>query len=954
MLPLGYNPGFIFIPAICVAWECHRDVMCQRRHSMNKSVLVIALGFVFTSVALGQTNRGGISGTVFDQTGAVVPGAIIVITNLGTNATVRLTTSESGSYSAENLDPVEYKVEVEATGFKKAVLRNVKVNTASVVTANVTLETGTVQTQVQVTARAPLINQESGTLGQTITERMLTDIPLANRSVLDLAVLVPNVSGDVGTEDTSVTSGVPAPGFNLSVNGSRPGTSTMLADGVSNTGVGLAREVVAFSPETVQEFTVQSSAYSAQFGQTGGGVINATTKSGSNQVHGGAVWYTRNPATNAAPFTLATTNRPTNPLRYNQGSLYVGGPVVIPKVYNGRDRTFFFAAFEPRWREDTLQEDTLLPTDAMRGGDFSNLTAVFGGWAPSSVVTQFAAQGLKPNGNSSVIYQQFAPASGNQFTALPSPASGQTYPVFPNNVIPSSMLDSVSLQLLKYMPEPQGYFIDGNGRLVDYTLQRFVHQNEKRYTVRLDQEIGSRNRAYFRYTDVPVVGISGFGSPVNGNGASYSTSHEFVIADTQSITPNIYNDLRLNYTYGRFSGTFSPQFDINSGQNLNTQLGLPSLTKGGLPLINFVDGLNAFAGIGAGNSQLNDNDEEQYQIADNLYISHGKMTWTTGVLLGKEALNVENFFGAAGGRYDFRNLQTSATGTSTTSGNSFASFLLGVPNDVLLANTVIPYHYRWENMGAFLQNDWKVRPNLTLNLGLRYSLQLPRTESHNLQGVFMPSLAQTYPLSGPVLMSNGKPLLVNGQSLNISSVSVPPFAFSGMGGRSSHLTPTNWYDFEPRFGFAYSPHWFGWSNVVVRGGYGISHVPLTGQNRQPNPNFGGTNLTFNPTTGQTNTADIMRLCCNPPFDPAQTPQQVLQQTLQVPANGLVYLPGINIGGFLLTPNTQTPYVQNWNLSFSRQFGSNTVVEVAYVGAKGTHLFLPNTDANLWDPNFVQE
>ena len=912
---------------------------------MNKSVLVIALGFVLTSVALGQTNRGGISGTVFDQSGAVVSGATVIITNMGTNETQRVTTSDSGTYNVQNLDPVLYKVEVQASGFDKSVVDKVKINTATVETVNVTLKPGNIQTQVQVTARPPLIARESGTLGQTITERMLTDIPLANRSVLDLAVLAPNVSGDVGSEDPGVTAGATAPGFNLSVNGGRPGTTTMLADGVSNTGVGLAREVVAFSPETVQEFTVQTSAYSAQFGQTGGGVISVTTKSGTNQLHGGAVWYHRNPATNAAPFTLATKNRPTDPLRYNQASFYVGGPVVIPKVYNGRDRTFFFAALEPRWRRDTLQEDTLLPTDAMRNGDFSNLTAVNGGWAPTSVVSQF--QSTLPagvtlaNGNSSTIYQQYNLVNGNQLQALPTPGSGKTFVPFANNTIPQNMLDPVSQKLLKYMPEPQAYYIDGNGNLVDYTLQRFVQQNERRYTLRLDQVITDRNHASFRFTDVPAVGITGFGSTVNGNGASYSTSHQYVISDTQTITPSIFNDLRLNYTYGRFSGTFSPQYDIKTGQNLSTQLGLPSLTKGGLPGITF-DTLNAFAGIAGEGSTLNDNDEEQYQIADNLYISHGKMTWTTGVLLAKDALNVTNYFGAAGGRYDFRFVQTDSNGTSRTDGNSFASFLLGVPNDVLLADTVIPYHYRWESLGAFVQNDWKVRPNLTLNLGLRYSLQLPRTETNNLQGVFLPSMAQTIPLPNPITLPGIG-------TLPVTSVTVPPFAFSGMGGRSAHLTPVNYMDFEPRFGFAYSPHWFGWNNFVVRGGYGLSHVPLTGQNRQPNPNFGGTNLTFNPTTGQTDPNFIMRLCCNPPFDPPLTPQEAVN----APSNGLEYLPGINVGGFILSPNSSTPYVQNWNISFSRQFRANTVLEVAYVGAKGTHLFLPAINENQFNPSFVQ-
>ena len=307
-----------------------------------------ALGVVLVCAAplLAQTNRGGISGTVRDTSGAVVPGATVTVMNLGTNQTLDLVTSAAGTYAATALEPVEYRVTIELSGFRKAVVDRVKVDTATTSTVDVRLEPGGLQAEVTVTADAPLIDTESGTTGQTITERQIVDLPLNNRSVLDLAVVIPNVTGDAGSEDPGVTSGATVPGFNLSLNGGRPGSTAILADGVNNTGVGLARAVVSFSPEIVQEFTVQTSAYSAEFGQTGGGVINATTKSGTNHLTGTGLWYHRNPATNARPFTLSTTNRPPNNLKTNQVSFSVGGPVVVP-MYDGRDRTFFFLAVEP-------------------------------------------------------------------------------------------------------------------------------------------------------------------------------------------------------------------------------------------------------------------------------------------------------------------------------------------------------------------------------------------------------------------------------------------------------------------------------------------------------------------------------------------------------------------------------------------------------------------------------
>src|SRR6267142_2625416 len=304
-----------------------------------RAMQILALILLCVVMASAQTNKGGISGTVMDANGAAIAGASVTVTNIGTNQTQKVTTSDSGSFQVSSLDPVTYSVLVEVAGFKKAILETVKVETATTASVNVVLEAGKVDESVTITADAPLINTESGATSQTITERQIQDIPLNNRSVLDLALTAPNVTGDVGSEDPGVGSDQPVPGFNLNVNGGRAGSTAILADGVNNTGIGIARAVVSFTPETVQEFTVQGSAYSAEYGTTGGGVINATTKSGTNEYRGTALWYNRNPAFAAAPFTLASANRPVATLKYNQFHISLGGPVVIPKLYNGRNRT---------------------------------------------------------------------------------------------------------------------------------------------------------------------------------------------------------------------------------------------------------------------------------------------------------------------------------------------------------------------------------------------------------------------------------------------------------------------------------------------------------------------------------------------------------------------------------------------------------------------------------------
>ncbi len=381
---------------------------------------LVALSLVLASAALAQTNRGSISGTVTDPSSAVVPGATVKVTNLGTNEIRTATSAANGTFSVTDLEPVEYRRRSQPRkGSRREVIDRVKVDTASIATVNVKLETGSVDTKVTVEASAVMIDTQSGTLSNTVTQRQIEDAPLLNRSVLDLALTLPNVAGDAGSEDPVITSVTPCPGCNLTLGRRPPDEHHIMADGANNTGVSLARTIVSFTPETVQEFTVQTSAFSAEYGTTGGGIINATTKSGTNEFHGTALWYNRNPDFAAAPFTLATANRPVATLKYNQFSLAAGGPVYIPKIYNGKNKTFWFAAVEPEYRRDHLDQYGLLPTPGMLQGNFSGLVNTNSGWLPQSVVNQF--QGIAPNAVAPVgdsnIYDIYNVVNGNQFTA---------------------------------------------------------------------------------------------------------------------------------------------------------------------------------------------------------------------------------------------------------------------------------------------------------------------------------------------------------------------------------------------------------------------------------------------------------------------------------------------------------------------------------------------------------
>ena len=448
----------------------------------------------------------------------------------------------------------------------------------------------------------------------------------------------------------------------------------------------------------------------------------------------------------------------------------------------------------------------------------------------------------------------------------------------------------------------------------------------------------------------PVVKIQGTPVSPTNNGALYSWGMQGMVADTHTFGPTVLNDIRLNYTRGRFSNTVDPQWDPYSGTNLNTALGLPSITKGGLPSFNTLfpgsslggGGSTATGFGGAGSTNVEDR-EERYAITDIVYKSHGNMSLKFGVDTSHALQNVIPLYGAYGGIYAFAATQTNSTGTSTGVGGSpWASFLLGVPNgNVTLRNVSIPYYYRWNSGAAFIQDDWKVTPTLTLNIGLRYGLEMPRTEKYNNQGVFRPDLAQSVPLATPLKLADGSTL---SSALNV------PFAFSGLGGNSPYLTPPQYKDFEPRFGFAWQPRFLQEKHLVVRGGYGMSHAPISGFTQLPQPDFSAT-AGFAPTvpSATANPTNVMRLGENPPVITPVSPTQQVFGLQGPPANGLSYTNGLyyqqSFGGYAISQNYHTPYVNNWNFTLSWQANNSTTVEVAYTGAMGVHLFMGTEDLN---------
>ncbi|MCI0389964.1 MAG: carboxypeptidase regulatory-like domain-containing protein [Acidobacteria bacterium] len=950
---------------------------------------LLALAIVCVAPALAQTNLGGIAGTITDHNGAVVPGATVTITNLGTNRIITVRTSKDGVFTAELLEPVLYRVSVEVPGFKRSILENVKVDTATTATLNIALETGALSDTVTIRAESPIINAESGTTGQTITQQQIIDLPLNNRNVLELATIVPNVvapEGTIGTEDPVVTTQLPAPGGLITVNGGRQGTSAILADGVNNSGISYARAAVTFSPDMVKELTVQTSAYSAEYGQTGGGVINATTKSGTNSLSGTLYWYNRNPIFAANPFSIAAVNRPFANRRQNQFGVLVGGPVYLPRFgeggktwYDGHNRTFFFVAFEPRWYSDGFNIDALMPTDAMRRGDLSNTVNVSGGIAPAAIADQLARSGqLNANqvGIPVTIFQQFLPvASTNQLgQRLNDLAVGQAkFAQFPNNIIPASLLDPTAQRLLQYLPPAGDYFINVNGQLRNYNSTRFVKNREKRLTLRFDHQISKSNQANFRYTQVPIFGSRGRGEfTENAILGDYSASKQILFGDTHIFSTRVVNDLKLNYTRGLYSRTNPPEYQT---RNFSTELGLPSLTTAGLPVFRLGVFNIGQESVGA----LRDDIEENFNIANTLSVTRGNMNIKIGADLRHQRYYTSNISTASGGDYSFGADLTNSSRTNGAPGGAvLATYLLGVPSAVGLRNAIVPYYYRWNSAAVFIQDDWKARPNLTLNLGLRYQLQLPRTEKYDRQATFLLDEAKSVTLTADqriIRRANGQPLTItgaNGQTVGVPSdlipaaITSPAYAFAGAGGRSRYLTPFSKTDFEPRIGFAYAPRLFGLFGLnkpgarplLLRGGYGISHDVLTAIGRGPYPDFALSGEdTFNFERGAVNPAYAMRLSSNPPLLKGRG----IDQVLIIPPGGVVSYDPANLRlnslnyrdqniGFAVDPNSKTPYLQSWNLNLQYEMAPGMALEFGYVGSKGTHFFGPRI--NLSPPSFT--
>lgn len=883
-----------------------------------------------TAACFAQTNTGSITGRIYDAAKGSIPAARVTITNLATNTQAIVTASEDGNYSAASLLPGRYKVTVEKEGFSRGLVESVDVFTATISTVDVVLQVGNVAESVTVSAEAPLLSRDSSAISTTIENKLLSDIPFPERSALGAIMLSAGIQGDpqypggIQSENAGIYTPPLAPGGSISMGGGRPGSGSILVDGSDISLPSYPRTGVTFSGDTVQEMTVHVNGVPAQYGRTGGGIINQTTKGGTNSLHGSANWQHTDPGLMA--WTHGTHQGGVPPQRrQNLWGGTLGGPVVLPKIYNGKDRSFFYVSFEPGRLADVVYTGAgRLPTPAELQGDLSYgwdvlnrcCMATLRAQGVEAAVNQL--RGLYSAGQAPQLYHQFDTNSegfpvGSRYTNV-----AQYRPIPGNNLSAQLARNPYAQRLLSYYPSPSNpspYAVfmrpdglwDANGN--NAFLGRGVQNTDNRSSYRLDHQINSSSRLAFRYTFVPVRGTRfnflGPGSEANPILLDKSAARNLYLGHTQLFGGDKVNEFRVTYMRANQLRYAS---DLASAKDYGAELGLRPATQGfGFPAFSGLPGTTLGSGGTTGNGNGTTLDVN-FGVSDDFSWVRGNHNLKFGADIRAFQMNRYDRTDLGGGTYNFN---ASQTNDGVGGGSALGSLILGIVNQYTVRTALVPFYYRWKYYAGYLQDDWKVRPNLTLNIGLRYSVETPRTEKYNRQGGFDPNVTGTL---------NGVP--VQGG-----------FVFSGENGRPRGLWNTNWMGFEPRFGFSYTPLRF----MTVRGSYAILRAPLTGQSLFIIPDLNVQTTPISGNNGGVNAGQV-NLITNPvgPIPPNQplSGGPLFSWT----GTGTAALPYIDT-------SSVHPYVQQWSFSLQFAVAQNTTVETTYAGNKGSHLFSPSIDQN---------
>jgi hypothetical protein len=847
-----------------------------------------------------------------DPSGAPVANAKVTITNTGTNISKEITTGDTGNYTVPYQRPGTYRVTVEAAGFEKSVVGDIGLVVAQERRVDVSLKVGAITQSVEVSAGTLALDTDSAAIAQVVTQTQVQELPLNGRNFLNLLFITAGAVQTVG-EQGQMRQGA---GNAISINGGRPESNNYTLDGLANTDTALNTPAVILSQDAIQEFKVQTETYSAEFGFSAN-QVNLVSRSGTNALHGSVFYFGRNDAfdaTTIVPNPLPGQAQPTKAeLRQNQFGFVAAGPVYIPKLYDGRNKTFWLANYEGwRIRNGTNIGNTV-PGLTELNGDFSGLNLPAFGTAACN--TALAANG----------------------PCLPiDPQTGQP---FPGNKIPSTRFSRLATAALSAKVFPTVTNCDPTG-LCSLAVRTTLPNNTNQQTYKLDQNIGRFGSVAFRYTKADYsnenAGTTSLPLGLNiftENATSWSISHSISLGQ-RNINTFRFGRLEATAIQG---ATAIGDAEISALNFSGVFTALPSYGKG-FPTIGFQNFSGSFGSPG---NNPTFSYIPMWQFSDSLSMIRGKHTFTVGFdyrnWIQKRNLS-SNFLGG----YNFANtlvLQNSSGCTTPSgqcgTGNAVADFLLGYYSgastfqpgpfsDPKIAGNLNQFHFLYA--APYVNDDWKVTSRLTLNLGLRWDYRNIPYETHD--KMFWIDTQNT----GGGLCFADKALLTNG----IAPAGNGFYRYCGRRNPADgSKTP-----FAPRIGFAYRP--FGGNKTVVRGGYGIywdsSETREIDDSGDLYPFVTRTNLS--PAT-QT-TAVAPKLTDN------------LFPALSAPSAVTVAAQGAQFIAVIISETPRNPYVQQWSLSVQRELGWSTTLELNYVGNKGTHL-LDRSNINqpfpVSDPQF---
>ena len=823
-----------------------------------------------------QEVTASIFGTVADKSGAVIPNAKVTVTAIDRNQVIRtLTTDASGNYVAPLLPVGRYSVTAEAPGFKRATQAGIELNVNERLTINLELEVGDVAQEVTVEAQAQQVELQNAQQSGLISGTMVRELQLNNRHFAQLLALPPGVVSNTA-DSMFVGTTNPTGGNNLvafSVNGQRQSANAWTVDGADILDRGSNLTIINYpSVDAIEEVRVVRSAYSSEFGRAAGGQMSVITRSGTNQFHGTAYEFWRNNNLNANNFFNNRNLRPgpdgkapRPPLRYHNFGYTLGGPVWIPKLYDGRNKTFFFWSQEFRRVVNFNAAEVILPTANELRGVFSQPVCV----GPNGDCTQTATTITNINPAARAYIQDV-------FSQLPAPGNGST-------------INSLFVPL-------RGVF------------------NSRQEMIRVDQNFGSRLQLYGRFLqdNIPTIEPGGLFTNVFMPGVSITETNSpgktFVGRGTYTISPRMYNEGGYSYSKG---GIFStPTALVNAANSPNVRIPLPfTNTLGRIPSLAFTSG-TSITSFGPYN-----NFSTNHNIFDNFSAVLGRHTVKAGFAWNYYR-KVENAAGANAGSFSFTNAPRPA-GTNPYS-QAWANFLNGFAASFSQTSVDLSPDLRQHSFEGYLQDDFRITRNFTLNMGIRYSNFRQPFEANNQLTNFDPSLYnparafQIDPATGNRIPGTGDP----GNGIIIAGVNSP---------YGNKIARENNLNFAPRLGFAWDP--FGKGRTSVRAGYGLFFdTALVGILQQ--------NVFTNPAPFVTNVS-------------------IANTRLDNPLAGVPVVSAAPVALRAVAPNWKTPYSQQWSVDFQQDLGWQTQIAIAYVGTKGTNL-IGVTDLNHVRPGLARD